>query len=675
MDVTKQTEVDKTLSIEDRIAFLRYCAKAYETSGCSPISDFDYDTELYELEDLDPENPFFDEVGGIDTDHIYGTLMKHTVIMGSLTKCTSIDKVITFLISVYKNPNCAPSFVLQHKIDGTSIGCHYDNGKLIRVMSRGDGITGVDITENAKKVRGVRLTIPDKSKVEVRGECHKNRQDFYKRWHLSVGGTYKHPRNFTAGVMNSKDPKDVEEAELDFIAYEAVQKDFDTETEKNRYLEAQGFKTLNSSTKRTKEGITFDQVVRAVTIYMDSIDRANLTYNIDGIVMKLDNIKEAKKLGTTSGGRKPKANRAVKFPALEVESVLRDVLKQVGRTGVIKPVGIVDGVDLDGAIIRKASLHNYGALIHKDSIKIGSHVMIAKKGDIIPQITRIKSMGNTPIDIPTHCPECNSKLEWTISKKGEKVDLICENEDCIAQLNKKIEYWFKNIGVKGFGKGTIAKLTDIEELEWDGKSIISSLAEMYYLLDNDRKTEHPFRKYAYLKTQMGEKTYDNLLESIKSVKEVSLPVFIKALGIGHIGSSSIDIANIAPTIEDIDKLTVDDLLKIDNFGDAKANSFIDSWKARRKEIDMLLKYVAIVAVKNASDKLKGKKFCFTGSFESPTRGEMEKMVGENGGKLASVSKDLTALVYDEETMKGKYEKAVALKIPIITQKDFLALLK
>ena len=675
MDVKKMSKVDKSLSIKDRIAFLQHCADLYETNGSSPISDQVYDQEYYELEKLDGDNPFFYSVGGIADAHIYGTAVKHDVIMGSLSKCVTIDDVLPFLNSVYGNLKVAPAFVLQHKIDGTSIGCHYENGKLVKVLSRGDGETGIDITENGRQVRGVKATIAYKGSCEIRGECHKNRQDFYKKWHTSVGGSYKNPRNFTAGMMNSKDPEDVKKAELDFIAYEVVKMDFVTETEKNKFIEEQGFKTLNSTTRKTKEGITFEQVVKAVAFYMEKIDRDNLFYDIDGVVVKLEDIKAAKKLGTTSGGRKPKANRAVKFPAEEKETRLEDVIEQVGRTGVIKPVGIVKGVELGGAIIKRVSLHNYGALIGKDAIKIGSIVVVAKKGDIIPQIVRIKTNIGKDVTIPTNCPECGSVLAWTTNDDDEKVDLICNNEDCIAQLAKKIDYWFKTIGVKGFGKGTIEKLTDKDVLEWDGKPIISSLEEMYYMLDNDRKTEHPFRKYAYLKSQLGEKTYENLLESIKSVKAISLPLFIEALGIGHIGSSSKDIADIAPTVDDVDKLTVNDLLNISGFGSSKANNFVDAWSTRSNEIKTLLKYVEIKAVKQASDKLKGKKFCFTGSFENPTRSEMEKLVGSHGGKLSSVSKDLTALVFDGESMKGKYEKATTLKVPIITQDDFMAMLK
>lgn len=667
----KQKKVDKSLSVADRIAFLRLCAKLYETNGTSPISDADYDAEYYELEQIVPNDPFFDEVGGLAVDAIQGQSVPHKVIMGSLSKSLDIPSTEAWLKSQYGSVKSALSFILQHKIDGLSLGLLYIDGKLVQALTRGDGVTGIDVTEKAKTVKGVKHTIAYKGEIEVRGECFKNRQDFYKVWHTSVGGIYKNPRNFTAGAMNEKDPEETRKKELSFIGYEVVRKDFATEVDKNAFLEQQGFDTLNSSTKRTKDGCDLARVAKAVEIYMAAIDRANLPYDIDGVVLKNNDIAAAKKMGSNSGGRKPKANRAIKFPPSMKETTLKGAVAQLGRTGVVKPVGILEPVELDGAMIKRVSLHNYGALIGKDALKVGSTVVVAKKGDIIPQIVKIKKLGSKDIEIPTNCPECNSVLVWD----GNHVDLVCENNDCVAQLNKRIDYWFKTIGVKGFGQGTIAKVTDSEVLEWDAKPIVSSLAEMYYMLDNDRKTEHPFRKYAYLKANMGEKTYENLVASVKSVTEVSLPLFIEALGIANIGSSSKDIVDIAPTVDDIDKLTVNDLLKIDGFGVAKANSFVTSWSARRDEIRRLLKYITIKQVAQASDKLKGKKFCFTGSFASPTRGEMEKMVGENGGKLASVSKELTALVFDGETMKGKYEKAEKLGVPIITQEDFMKMLK
>ena len=670
-----QTKIDKTLSIKDRIDFLRYCAKLYETNGTSPVSDKDYDIEYNELEALAPNDSFFGEVGGLAIDAVQGQSVPHKFIMGSLSKSHDIPAVLAWLKSQYTYAQLATlSFILQHKVDGLSLGLIYQNGNLVQALTRGDGITGIDVTEKAKMVAGVLLTIPYKGEIEVRGECFKKRKDFYTKWHTSVGGGYANPRNFTAGAMNEKDPQETKRKELNFIGYECVRVDFNTEVEKNDFLEKQGFATLNSTTKRTKLGSSWEKIAEAIKYYMDQIDRAKLEYDIDGVVLKLNEISVAKKMGSVAGGRKPKANRAIKFPPEEKETIFKDVIAQIGRTGALTPVAILEPVELGGAMITKATLHNYGALLGRNAIKIGARVAIQKKGDIIPQIVKIKQNGTKDIVFPTKCPSCGSILKWAENDKGVKVDLICDNYNCFGQLTKKIDFWFKTLGTKGFGKETIARLTDTDDLQWDGKPIVSSLAEMYYMLDNDRVTEHPFRKYAYLKEQLGEKKYENLLASIKSVPETTLPLFIEALGIEGIGSISADICNVAPTIDDVDKLTTDDLKKIDGMGDTKANNFADAWVARRDEIRKLLKYVTIKAVTKASNKLDGKKFCFTGSFSEP-REEYQKMVISNGGKCAnSVSKDII-LVWDGEEMGNKYNKAVKDKNMIISEKEFLKMIE
>jgi DNA ligase (NAD+) len=674
MDFSKQVNIDKTLSIKDRIAFLKYCSDLYNTDGSSKISDKDYDIEYTELENLEPDNPFFLEVGGI-SDNIQGQAVPHKHIMGSLNKSPDIDSFLEWLKTQYSHSQIITlSFILQHKVDGLSLGLKYRDGKLYQAVTRGDGTTGIDVTEKAKMVDGVRLTIPCKDELEVRGECYKKRKDFYAKWHKSVGGNYMNPRNFTAGAINEKDPQQTKERDLSFVGYEVVGYEFNTEKEKNDFVESQGFNTLNSTTKKIKVGCTYDLIAKAVKYYMDSIDRANLEYDIDGIVFKLNDIKLSKKMGAVAGGRKSKANRAVKFPPEEKETIFIDFVAQVGRTGRVTPVAILEPVELGGAMISKATLHNFGELIKQNSIKIGATVAIQKKGDIIPQIVTIKKNGTVDIKIPSNCPSCNEDLEWTENKDGIKVDLVCNNIDCPAQLNKKIVFWFKTLGVKGFSDKTVARLTD--DLTWDNAPIISSLIEMYYMLDNDRKTDHPFRKYAFLKEQMGEKTYENLIESIHSIKEVTLPIFVEALGFKRIGSMAKDICDIFPTIDDLDKVTINDLMKIDKFGPEKAKNFVNAWEARREEIRRLLKYITIKQEIKASNKLEGKKFCFTGSF-SQGRNELEQIVIDNGGKASSsVGKDVI-LVWDgsDEAKKGKYEKAISNGNKIISEEDFFNMIK
>ena len=670
---TTQTKIDKTLSINKRIEFLKYCSELYNTDGTSPISDKDYDEEFDELESIDPDNAFFSEVGGI-SDAIQGQEVPHKVIMGSLNKSCDCDTFLIWLKSQYTASQITTlSFILQHKVDGLSLGLKYKNGNLFQAVTRGNGVIGIDVTEKAKMVAGVPLTIQCKDDFEVRGECYKKRKDFYTKWHKSVGGKYSNPRSFCAGGMNELDPQQTKIKELNFVGYEVVSKSFDTEKEKNDFLATQGFATLNPVTKRIKVGCNYELIAKAVQFYMDAIDRANLEYDIDGVVFKLDDIKLAKSMGSVAGGKKPKSNRAIKFPPEEKETEFIDFISQVGRTGRVIPVAILTPVELGGAMITKATLHNFGELIKKDAIKIGAMVKIQKRGDIIPAIMGIKKNGAKDIKIPDVCPSCGEALEWTENDKGEKVDLVCNNIDCPAQLSKKITFWFKKLGVKGFSDKTVAKLLNTDEMIWDNKAIVASLSDMYTVLDNDRKTEHPFRKYAYIKEQMGEKTYDNLIESIHSVKEVTLPIFVEALGFKRIGSMANSICEIFSTVDDLDKATVDDLMKIDKFGPEKAKSFVNSWKARRDEISQLLRFITIKQVVKASNKLAGKKFCFTGSF-SKGRDELEQIVVDNGGKTSSsVGKDVI-LCWDGSITGGKYEKSVKGGNKIVSEADFFKML-
>ena len=660
-----QTKVDKSVDIAKRIAFLRHCANLYESGGNSPISDEQYDDEYYELKDLSPNDPFFDEVGGLDQ-HIYGTKVVHDKIMGSLEKSRDISE---FSAWINKNFVDGDVFILQHKIDGLAISLHYNNGKLTRALTRGDGVTGVDCTSNAILVGGVLPTINVNEKIEIRGECFKDRSDFYKKWHTSVGGEYANPRNFTAGSLNQKDPKVTKDRGLSFVAYEVVGKDFNSEADKVIFIEKCGFNTLKDSSKLLKKDLTRAQIVEAVRVYMDNIDRVNLPYDIDGVVVKLCDIGKAKAMGTSDGGKRPKSSRAVKFPPEVKETILIGAEASVGRTGNVTPVGILKPVEISGAMISKVSLYNYGRITSDQMWTIGATVCVARKGDIIPQIVKIKKAGNTPLPIPLNCPCCNSILAWDATG----VNLICNNSDCSAQLASAIDHWLSNLGVKGIGPGILNKLTSKDEFEWEGHAVIESLPELYYMLDNDRRSEHPFRKYAKLKEFFGEKAYQNIIDAVNSVKEITLPKFIEALGIGKIGSMAKDIVAIAPTVNDIDNLTENDIQGIAGFGGVKARNFIQGWKDKRSQINTLLKYITIKADVKKSTKLAGMKFCFTGSF-SKGRDELEKIVEDNGGiASSSVGKDVI-LCWDGSISGSKLEKAKKNGNKIISETDFEAML-
>lgn len=657
-------KVDVSKSVEDRIKFLDKCAKLYET-GESPISDKEYDDEYYAIQDLAPEHPFFNQVGGIDKEHGYGNAVKHEITMGSLNKSRNIEEFLVWLKNTYSGN---VKFMLQHKVDGASISLIYKNGSLSKAITRGDGAEGFDVTDNVKYISSIPKTVKCKDEFECRGEIYKDREDFYKNW----AGEFANPRNFASGSLNQKDPLVTKERKLDFVGYEVVRKNFSNEKEKLQFLVENKFPNLESSTRFTKATDDYRKVSAAVRVYMDSIDRTLLSYDIDGIVVKLFECEKAKSMGASTEGRKPKAHRAVKFPTEKKTTTLKGIEWSIGRTGALTPVGLLEPVQLAGTTVQRVSLHNLREMARIKLFNYGAQVVMEKAGEIIPKVVRVEKSGDgEKIKAPVHCPSCGSDLLWD----DNHVTKWCHNPDCPVKLNERIEYWFKTIGVKGLGSGIISKLTDQSILEWDGRPIVKRLSEMYYMLHNDRRTEHPFRKYQMLKDHFGEKTYKNIVDSITSVKEIPLDKFIKAFGIGQIGSMAKDIVAIAPTPEEIDKLTVEDIVKIDGFAKKKAESFIDGWKSNRLEIKRLLGCVDIVQNKLSSMKLENKKFCFTGSFNNPTRKEMENMVEDNGGKLSSVSKDLTALVWDGEISGSKIDKAKKLGLKIMEQSEFMDLLK
>jgi len=645
-------------SIEERIEFLEKCANLYETSGNSSITDAEYDREFAACQKIDPDNPFFSKVGGWDEEHIYGTPFTHKYSMGSLNKDPNPEEFEKWFAKTHPDTHDLIA-ILDLKVDGCSLCLHYENGKIVRVVTRGDGKIGIDVTPNAKYINGVKKSIKEKGSVEIKGECYKDRKDFYENW----VGDYENPRNFTSGSLNQKDPLVTKERGLSFVAYEVRGKEFATETRKVLFLEEQGFETLQKYVARIEcRGRTAQDVARAVRKYMDKIDRSNLPFTIDGIVFKLNDIKVAEAMGTTdSEGRRPKANRAVKFPTAQKETVLEGIEWSIGRTGSLTPVGLLKPVRLAETTVQRVSLHNLKELKRLGITHYGCMVLVEKAGDIIPKVIRKTQDGpeTDKIKVSKYCPLCKTEMQWD----NTKTTVWCHNKACPAVINGSIEHWFKKIGVKGIGEGIIKKLTAKSCQELD--PFVSSISEMYLLADHEEELSEEF----------GRKAFSNILKSIDSVKEVTLAKFIEALGIGKVGTTAKDITAIAPTVKDIDALKVSDLVKIDGFAQTKAESFVNGWKDMRGEIDNILNYVSVTEVNLASNKLEGKKFCFTGSFSNPSRGEMEQMVEDNGGKKSSVSKNLTALVWDEAISGSKIDKAKELGITIIAQKEFLEMIK
>jgi DNA ligase (NAD+) len=303
-------------STQDRIDYLKKCSDLYETNGKSPMTDEEYDNEYAELKRLSPNNPFFKTVGGIDESAIFGTKVKHEITMGSLNKSPNIEDFETWLRNTFKDKeqdfiSNKLTFSLEYKIDGLSLACIYKGGKLFQVLSRGDGSEGVDYTANAKHINGVQQTIDYTQEVEFRGECYKDKKDFYENW----AGEYANPRNFTSGSINQKDPLVTKERGLSFICYEVKRRDFHQEFQKTDFIQSLGFPSLLPylNGKWSRIGGNFNNIVAQVKAFMESIDRSSLPFDIDGIVVKINDTKLAQEMGSTNDGRRPRANRAVKF--------------------------------------------------------------------------------------------------------------------------------------------------------------------------------------------------------------------------------------------------------------------------------------------------------------------------------------------------------------------------
>jgi DNA ligase (NAD+) len=386
---------------------------------------------------------------------------------------------------------------------------------------------------------------------------------------------------------------------------------------------------------------------------MDSIDRNTLSYDIDGIVFKLNDISDAQAMGANSEGRKPKSNRAVKFPLQQVPAEIKEISWTIGKTGKLVPVAILFPVKLNDTTVQRVTLHNV-KFIEEMELKIGSEILIQKAGEIIPYCVRKLSdkAHAKPISTPIFCPACQNKLEWDETHTTK----LCSNISCHSQVGAKIEYFCKTLDIKGIGSSTIDTLIE--------KKRVKSISDMYDLSIY----------MSELKEVFGDRAFEVILEAMASVKEISLAKFIQSLSIANIGTMSKSIVEIAPTIKDIDKLTENDMLSISGFGSVKAKNFIEGWKSMRSEIDKILKHIKIEEKKLNSNKLGNKSYCITGTL-SKGRSEFQAIIEANGGKVASsVSAKLDYLICGEDC-GSKKDKAEKLGVKTISEKEFMKMIE
>ena len=656
---------------KERIVKLRNILKKanyeYYVLDNPTLSDFDFDLFLKELRELEEKYPDLvtkdsptQRVGGIASSKF--KKITHEKNMLSLGNLFNEEDVIEFdkkICKVVKNY----TYTADLKIDGLSVSLKYKNGFLEQAATRGDGIVGEDITENVKTIRSIPLKINYLNDLEVRGEIFISRKNFdnlNENRALKELDLFKNPRNAAAGTMRQLDPKVVSERKLDaFMHYLIVNNGLNNHYQSLMFLKEQGFK-VNRYTRECEDIQQVIQFIKEVEEY-----RLELPYEIDGVVLKINEFDLYETIGYTS--KFPKWAIAYKFKALEVETILRDIRFQIGRTGVVKPVAELEPIMISGSLVSRATLHNEDFINDRD-IHINDHVMVRKAGEIIPEVLRVvssKRMGSEiPFKMIEHCPKCDSVLE---RKEGE-ADYYCLNPDCDAKhLEGLIHFASREAyNVDGLGESILTELYN------DG--YISNIADIFELTSQYDKLIQ--------KERFGEKSVNNLLKAIEDSKRNNLDKLIFGLGVRHVGSKvSKILAEKMKNIDNFYQANVDDLLEINDIGQAIASSVVEYFSNQVNQIliERLSKNglnMTYISSKTSEETFfTNKTVVLTGTLTDFSRSEAKVLIENMGGNVSSSVSKNTDYILLGDGPGSKYQKGLDLGIKIITEKEFEGITK
>lgn len=629
------------------------------------ISDFEFDQKLKQLQDLEAQHPdFFDEnsptqrVGGMVTKNF--ETIKHEYRMYSLDNSYSIEDLQDWETRIQKVLGDVPmEYTCELKYDGASISISYENGRLVRAVTRGDGFQGDDVTNNIKTIKAVPIHLkgdfPDK--FNIRGEIILPFAGFEKMNQelIEIGETpYSNPRNTASGSLKLQDSAEVAKRPLDCLLYFVIGNNlpFKTQFEGLQKARDWGFKVPTQS----KLAKNLNEVFEYIN-YWDK-HRHDLPYETDGVVIKVNNLQHQDELGFTA--KSPRWAMAYKFKAEQVTTKLNSISYQVGRTGAITPVANLEPVQLAGTIVKRASLHNADQ-IEKLDIRIGDEVFVEKGGEIIPKIIAVAQRGNqiAPTKYITHCPECQTELVRT---EGE-ANHFCPNfYGCPPQIIGRIQHFItrKAMDIDGLGGETVALLFNA--------GLVTNYADLYEL---KKEQIIPLER-------MAEKSAENLINGIEKSKTIPFERVLYALGIRYVGETvAKKLAKHYKSIDAIAQASIMDLILVDEIGDKIAQSVVQFFENQENItiIDRLKQY-GVQLESGAddvllSDKLKGKTFVVSGVFEIYSRDELKKAIEDNGGKVGSSISSKTDFVIAGENMgPSKLEKANQLKITIISEIDF-----
>ena len=660
MDIEEAKNRIKKLTEE-----INYHNKLYYTDDNPEIEDYEYDKLFRELENLERDFPQFKDKNS-PTNKVGGMILEkfekfeHPIAMYSLSNVMNEEEFFDFDNRMKKEINSKDiKYTVENKFDGLALELIYQNGKLIVASTRGDGQVGENVTNNVKVMNNVPKNIKEKNKLIIRGEALITKKDFEalnrEREELEEV-PFANPRNAASGGLRQLDSSESKKRRLKFFAYQiANYKDFNLT---NEYKAMEFLLSLGFTVERVRPNINAKEVLK---IYNEiQLNRNKMDYEIDGLVIKVDDIKSQEKLGFLS--RAPRFAVAFKFKPEEKETLLNNIEVQVGRTGALTPVAKLKPVQVGGVIVSNVTLHNPNEIKSKD-IRIGDTVVVIRSGDVIPKIVRV-NLDKRPKEskefvFPNKCPVCGGDTAIT---EGDVI-VRCINEECPSKITKYIEYFVSKaaMNIDGIGKEWIATFTK--------SGLVKNPADIYKI----KKTD------LYKFERMGDKLADNMLNSIKESKKTTLKRFIYSLGMRQVGETTADLlAKYFTSIENFKKATIEDLENIEGIGEISAKSiydFLNNDKSKKIIDDLLAVGVEPIFEKMAitESKLTGKNVVITGSIEGFTRTSAKETAERLGATVqSSVSKTTDILIVGEKA-GSKLKKAEELGIEIMPADDFIKL--
>ncbi|MEJ8763012.1 NAD-dependent DNA ligase LigA [Phocaeicola sp. HCN-40430] len=663
------TEIERIDQLREELHLHNY---NYYVLNAPEISDIEFDKLMRELQDLEAKHPEHSDENspsmrvGSDINKNF-TQVEHKYPMLSLGNTYSEAEVTDFYERVSKSLNEEFEICCEMKFDGTSISLTYENGKLVRAVTRGDGVKGDDVTDNVKTIRSIPLVLHGNDypqNFEIRGEILMPWDVFEKlnrEREAREEPLFANPRNAASGTLKSQNSAVVASRQLDAYLYYLLGENLpcDGHYENLQKAAEWGFK-ISHITRKVR---TLDEVFEFIK-YWD-IERKNLPVATDGIVLKVNSLRQQRNLGYTA--KSPRWAIAYKFQAEQALTKLIKVTYQVGRTGAITPVANLEPVQLSGTVVRRASLHNADIIASLD-LHVGDMVYVEKGGEIIPKITGVDAASRKPdsekITFITHCPECGSKLV----RYEDEAAHYCTNETaCPPQIKGKIEHFIsrKAMNIEGLGPETV----DLFYQE----GMIHNVADLYHLQATD----------ICRLERMGEKSAENIIQGILRSKEVPFERVLFALGIRFVGETvAKKIAKAFRSIDALMSATLDDLIHVDEIGEKIAQSILLYFtnEKNRALIERLreagLKLEADETdYSGYTDKLQGKSIVISGVFAHHSRDEYKEMIEKHGGKnVGSISKKTSFVLAGENMGPSKLEKAQKLGITILNEDEFLAMI-